>query len=76
MKRSLDFQKYDDINRIHLSDYLGDQSIFQKTFNAEALMKTTLKTFVQIFTEFMLKFKVVMESILGPDDTCERDLQA
>ena len=42
----------------------------------EMLIRTPPTTLLQIFCEFMLNSKVILKSILDPDDTCLGYLQA
>ena len=56
--------------------YLSNKSNFQKIFEGELFFNTLSATLLQIFWEFMLHSKVIFESMTGPDDTGQVDLQA
>ena len=50
--------------------------MIQKLFEEEMLIRHLPKNPLQIFFKFMINLKVVLESIIGPDDTCHGDLRA
>ena len=40
------------------------------------LVRNKLATFLQIFFLYVIIQKVIFKSIIGPDDTCQGELQA
>ena len=54
-------------------DYFAD---FQKIFEGEMFTRTPSTTLFQIFFEFMHYSKIIFQSMTGPDDTGQVDLQA
>ena len=51
--------------------YDFNKSNFQKIFEGEMLTEIQPATLLQIFSEFTINSKVIMNSIKGPDDTCQ-----
>ena len=60
------------------SDYIGDISLPEKNgrkiFEGELFIKTLSTTLLQIICILVLYSDVIIESINGPDDTCQVDL--
>ena len=57
--------------------YLSNNlSNIQKIFEGELLIRTLSKTLLHIFYKFMHHSKIILNSMTGPDDTCQVNLQA
>ena len=56
--------------------YLSSENIFLKVFEGEMLIRKWPISLLQIFVQFMIYLKVILESIIGPEDTHHGNLQA
>ena len=65
-------KKYPD----NFDDIILHKRISQNIIEGEMLIKTQLTNSLQIFCELMHNSKVILKSIIGPDDTCQGDHHA
>ena len=52
---------------------LASKSIFGKIFEGKMLIKTLATTLLQIIDKIIFNFKVIVKSIIDPDDNFERN---
>ena len=60
----------------NLMIYLSNKRMFKKIFKGKMFLITSLKTLLQIFSDFAVYSQVFFKSIIDPDDNVGKDYKA